>query len=214
MKHFISALMLMVASVAAHAVNLPAPDILGVACGGYQSGSYVTIVGFDTNGNIQGHLHEIMSCSSGGRGGGTHRYVGDSNITWDFRGGYVTSWSAALAIPASGNVATDSYGNVVQVGGNSYTLASTLTINQLPPNPDYVEAQVPELVGLTDAQAQAALAAAGLTYAGATINYTYPAPAGEVFNQRPGVGALVPFSTPVALWETPAAGSGGGGSDD
>jgi hypothetical protein len=56
-----------------------------------------------------------------------------------------------------------------------------------------------------------ALTAADLVDGGATINKTYPAPAGTVFNQNPAAGAFVPFGTAVGLWETPAAHKGGGG---
>ena len=214
MRNLILAIGLMFAGFA-HAqtvVTLTAPNILGVACGGYQSGSKVTLVGFDANGNIQGTLYEIMSCSSGGRGSTPHRYTGTGVVTWDFRGGAITSYNAPLAIAAVGTSAVDSYGNVVTLG-NPNLLQVVLTINQMPPNPDYVEALVPNLIGDTDAVAQAAIAAAGLVDGGAYIS-SYSAPAGTVFNQRPLPGKLVPFGTVVGLWETPASSSGGGGSDN
>jgi hypothetical protein len=173
----------------------------------------VTLVGFDANGNIQGTVYEIMSCSSGGRGSTPHRYTGTGVVTWDFRGGVITSYDAPLAIPAVGTSAVDNYGNVVTLG-NPNLLQVALTIHQMPPKPDYVEALVPNLIGDTDAVARAAIAAAGLVDGGAYINYTYPAPAGTVFNQRPLAGNLAPFGTVIVLWETPASSSGGGGSGD
>jgi PASTA domain len=215
MRKLILTISLMVAGFA-HAqttVTLTAPNILGVACGGYQSGSKVTLVGFDANGNIQGTVYEIMSCSSGGRGSTPHRYTGTGVVTWDFRGGVITSYDAPLAIPAVGTSAVDNYGNVVTLG-NPNLLQVALTIHQMPPKPDYVEALVPNLIGDTDAVARAAIAAAGLVDGGAYINYTYPAPAGTVFNQRPLAGNLAPFGTVIVLWETPASSSGGGGSGD
>jgi hypothetical protein len=215
MRKLILAISLMVPgfALAQTTVTLTAPNILGVACGGYQSGSKVTLVGFDSNGNIQGTVYEIMSCSSGGRGAPPHRYTGSSVVTWDFRGGVITSYNAPLAIAAAGTSATDYYGNVVTLG-NPNLLQAVLTIHQMPPNPDYVEALVPKLIGDTDAVAQAAIAAAGLVDGGAYINSTYPAPAGTVFNQQPPPGKLVPFGTVVGLWETPASSGGGGGSSD
>jgi hypothetical protein len=216
MRKLILAISLTVAGFA-HAqttVTLTAPNILGVACGAYQSGSKVTLVGFDANGNIQGTLYEIMSCSSGGRGAPPHVYTGTSVVTWDFRGGVITSYNALLAIPAVGTSASDHYGNVVTLGNPNF-LQVVLTIHQMPPNPVYVEALVPNLIGDTDAVAQAAIAAAGLVDGGAYINYTYPAPAGTVFNQRPRPGNLAPFGSAVSLWETPASSGGGdGGSAD
>ena len=212
MRKLILAISLMVAGFA-HAqttVTLTAPNILGVACGAYQSGSKVTLVGFDANGNIQGTLNEIMSCSSGGRGAPPHVYTGTSVVTWDFRGGVITSYNALLAIPAVGTSASDHYGNVVTLGNPNF-LQVVLTIHQMPPNPVYVEALVPNLIGDTDAVAQAAIAAAGLVDGGAYINYTYPAPAGTVFNQQPRPGSLAPFGSVVGLWETPASSGGGGG---
>jgi len=213
MRNLVLAIGLMGAGFA-HAqttVTLTAPNILGVACGGYQSGSKVTLVGFDANGNLQGTVYEIMSCSSGGRGAPPHRYTGTGVVTWDFRGGVITSYDAPLAIAAAGTTAMDGYGNVATLG-NPNLLQVVLAIHVMPPNPNYVEALVPNLIGDTDAAAQAAIAAAGLVDGGAYINYTYPAPAGTVFNQQPLPGKLVPFGTAVGLWETPAASSGGGGS--
>ena len=210
MHKLILAIGLMVAGFA-HAqttVTLTAPNILGVSCGGYQSGSKVTLVGFDANGNLQATVYEIMSCSSGGRGSPPRRYTGISVVTWDFRGGVITSYDASLAIPAGGSSAVDYYGNVATLGNQNF-LRVTLTINQMPPNPTYVEAQVPNLIGDTDAVAQAAIAAAGLVDGGAYINYSYAAPAGTVFNQQPQPGGLVPFGTAVGLWETPASSGGG-----
>ena len=189
------------------AVTLTAPNILGVSCGAYQSGSKVTLVGFDANGNLQATVYEIMSCSSGGRGSTPRRYTGSSLVTWDFRGGAITSSNAPLAIPAAGTSAVDNYGNVATLGNPNY-LRVLLTINQMPPNPVYVEALMPNLIGSTDAAAQAAISAAGLVDGGAYINNTYPAPAGTVFNQQPSAGSLVPFGTVIKLWETPASGSG------
>jgi hypothetical protein len=215
MRKLILAISLMVAGFA-HAqttVTLTAPNILGVACGGYQGGSKVTLVGFDANGNLQGTVYEIMSCSSGGRGAPPHVYTGTGVVTWDFRGGVITSYDATLAMAASGTSAMDSYGNVATLG-NPNLLQVVLTIHVMPPNPNYVEALVPKVIGATDAAARAAIAAAGLVDGGATINYTYPAPAGAVFSQQPLPGKLVPFGTAVRLWETPAASSGGGGSGD
>jgi len=211
MRKLILAISLMVAGFA-HAqttVTLTAPNILGVSCGGYQSGSQVTLVGFDANGNLQGTVYEIMSCSTGGRGSTPRRYTGTGVVTWDFRGGAITSYNAPLAIQAVGTSVVDSYGNVATLGNPNF-LQVALTIHQMPPKPDYVEALVPNLIGAKDAVAQAAIAAAGLVDGGAYINYTYAAPAGTVFNQRPLPGKLAPFGTAVALWETPASSSGGG----
>jgi len=207
MKSLLFFLML-TATGASHAVNLQIPNILGVSCGGVHG--TVTIVGFDTNGNVQGSLHETTSCASGGRGSPPHTYTGNSVITWDFRGGYITSYDATLAIPAAGGMAIDNYGNVAAPGTNPNIISATLTVNQLPPVLTYVDAIVPKLVGLTDAQARAALTAAGLVYGGAYINANYPAPAGTVFNQLPVPGNFEPFGTAISLWETPAASSGGG----
>jgi hypothetical protein len=215
MRNLILAMGVMVAGYA-HAqatVTMTAPNILGVSCGGYQSGSKVTLVGFDANGNIQATVYEIMSCSSGGRGSPPHRYTGSGVVTWDFRGGVITSYNAPLAIPAGGTSVVDSYGNVVTLG-NPNLMQVALTINQMPSKPDYVEALVPNLTGDTDAVAQAAIAAAGLVDGGAYINYGYGAPAGTVFNQQPLPGKLEPFGTVVALWETPASASGGGGGSN
>jgi len=212
MRKLILTISLMIAGFA-HAqttVTLTAPNILGVSCGGYQSGSKVTLVGFDANGNLQATVYEIMSCSSGGRGSPPRRYTGTSVVTWDFRGGVITSYDAPLAIPAGGTSAVDSYGNVATLGNPNF-LQVALTIHQMPPNPNYVEALVPNLIGDTDAVAQAAIAAAGLVDGGAYINYSYAAPAGTVFNQQPLPGKLVPFGTVVGLWETPASSGGGGG---
>ena len=194
-------------------VTLTAPNILGVSCGGYQSGSKVTLVGFDANGNLQGTVHEIMSCSTGGRGAPPHVYTGTGVVTWDFRGGVITSYDAQLAIAASGTSAMDSYGNVATLGNPNF-LQVVLTIHVMPPSPNYVEALVPKVIGATDAVARAAIAAAGLVAGPATINYSYPAPAGTVFNQRPLAGSLAPFGSAVGLWETPAASNGGGGSGE
>jgi hypothetical protein len=166
MRKLVLAIGLMVAGFA-HAqttVTLTAPNILGVACGLYQSGSKVTLVGFDANGNLQGTVYEIMSCSSGGRGAPPHRYTGSSVVTWDFRG--ISSYDAPLAIAATGTSAVDSYGNVATLG-NPNLLQVVLTIHQMPPSPTYVEALVPSLIGDTDAAAQAAIAAAGLVDGGA-----------------------------------------------
>ncbi len=57
-------------------------------------------------------------------------------------------------------------------------------------------------------------AQADLVYGVVTINKTYPAPAGTVFNQSPAPGAFAPFGTTVNTWETPAAHKGGGGGGD
>ncbi len=211
MKGLLCALML-TASAASNAIDLQIPNILGVSCGGFRG--TVTIVGFDSNDNVQGSLSETTSCSSGGRGSTPHTYTGTSVVTWDFRGGVITSYNATLAIPASGGVAIDHYGNVAAPGSNPNIMTATLTVNQLPPVLTYVEALVPNLIGLTDAQARAALAPADLVYGGATINATYPAPAGTVFNQSPLPGAFAPFGTVVGLWETPAAHKHGGGGDN
>jgi hypothetical protein len=219
MKKILALIGLMVFGGAVYAqstVTLTPPDILGVSCGGYQSGSSVTIVGFDTNGNIQASLTEVMSCSAGGRGGHSTRYTGSGNITFDFNGGYVTSWNAALAIPAVGGVATDSYGNVVTLGNHNF-LQLTLTINQLPPNPVYLEAVVPNVVGLTPDAASAVITAAGLVpnwYVDA--NATGLAAPGIVFSQTlgagPAAGAEAPFGSSVSFWSTPAAPVSTGGS--
>jgi hypothetical protein len=212
MRKLVLAISLMVAGFA-HAqttVTLTAPNFLGVACGGYQSVSKVTLGGFDANVNIQATVYEIMSCSSGGRGSTPHTYTGTSVVTWDFRGGVITSSNATLAIPATPPSTTDYHGNVVTLG-NPNLLQVVLTINSMPPNPDYVEALVPKLNGTTDAVARAAIVAAGLVCGGATINYSYPAPAGTVFNQRPAPGSLAPFGSAVVMWETPPSSGGGGG---
>jgi hypothetical protein len=200
---------LMMGLAQAATVNLSAPDILGVSCGGYQAGSSLTIVGFDTNGNVQGMLNEVMACSTGGRGSHPAIFKGSSKITWDFRGGYITSWNAPLAISAVGNTATDHYGNVV-MAGNPNLLNAVLTMNQMPPNPVYVEALVPNLVGDTDLAAKAAIAAAGLGNVNLYVSY-YAAPAGLVFSQSPAAGSMMPFGSGVSIWETPTASSGGGG---
>lgn len=206
MKKIFAVLGLMLCGFASHAqsvVQLLPPNITGVACGLYQSSSSVTIVGFDTNGNIQASLTEVMSCSSGGRGSHPTIHTATGTVTWDFRGGYVTGFNAPLAIPVVGNVGTDSLGNVVTLGNHNF-LAVTLTINQMPTSPVYLEAKVPNVVGLTDSAAKAALVAAGLQDGGAYINGNYSAPPGTVFNQHPVAGAIVPFATGVLLWETPA----------
>jgi hypothetical protein len=209
---------MLTASAASHAINLQIPNILGVSCGGFRG--TVTIVGFDANGNVQGSLYETTTCSTGGRGSTGHTYTGSTVVTWDFRGGVITSYDATLAIPASGGVAIDAYGNVAAAGNNPNIMSATLTVNQLPPVLTYVQALVPNLVGETDAQARVTLTQADLVGGVATINKTYPAPAGTVFNQSPAAGAFVAFGTTVGLWETPAAhkggggGGGGGGGDD
>lgn len=204
---------ILMGAAGAQTVSLPAPDILGVSCGGYLGQSSVTIVGFDTNGNIQGILNEAMSCSAGGKGGHSHTYTGSSNVTWDFRGGFVTSWNAPLAIPSVSNVATDSYGNVVTVGVEKYTLASVLTINQMPPNPDYLQALVPDVVGLTVAAADAEVTAAGLVpaeYDDANGSGTPGIVFSQSLNQGPAAGSVVPYGTVIDFWAVPAAVTGGG----
>jgi hypothetical protein len=208
MKSVLFVLMLAAAGVAqAQTLNLLIPNILGVSCGGFRG--TVTIVGFDTNGNVQGSLHETTTCSSGGRGSPTHTYSGGSMITWDFRGGYITSFNAALSVPASGGVAVDQYGNVAAPGTNPTIPSATLTVHQPPPVLTYVDAVVPNVIGMTDAQARASLAAAGLVDGGAYINATYPAPAGTVFDQLPRPGIFAAFGTAIGLWETPVASGGG-----
>jgi len=210
MKVLLCALML-TASAVSSAIDLQIPNILGVSCGGFHG--TVTIVGFDSNNNVQGSLYETTTCSSGGRGSTPHTYTGSSIVTWDFRGGVITSYNAPLEIPASGGVAIDAYGNLAAPGNNPNIMSATLTVNQLPPVLTYVEAVVPNLIGLTDAEARLALTQADLVYGGATINKTYPAPAGTVFNQSPASGAFAPFGTAVGLWETPVFRRGGGGNN-
>jgi hypothetical protein len=206
MKSLILSLGLLAGFAHAGSVNLTAPDILGVACGGYQGGTYTTIVGFDTNGNVQATVYETMSCAAGGRGGHSTTYKGSSNVTWDFNGGVITSWNAPLAIAAVGTIATDAYGNVVQAGPLG-TPSAVLTVNQLPPTLDPVEAVVPTVVGLTVAAAEAAIMAAGLlplAYADANLT----SPPGIVFSQSfaggPQAGQEAPFGSYISFWYPPA----------
>jgi hypothetical protein len=198
------AMMLMTMPVLAlgQTVNLPVPNVTGHACGALTG--VATVVGFDTNGNIQATFTEKTVCSGSGRDPHPTTYYGSGVLTWDFRGGVVLGYNATLAI--AGN--TDQYGNTV-VNHPAPFFGGLLTIAQMPPNPVYVEALVPNVIGNTSAAGQAALVAAGLT-SYEYINATYPAPAGTVFNQIPRGGALEPFGTAIALWGTPAASSGGG----
>jgi hypothetical protein len=197
------AMMLMSSAAMAQTVNLGhVPNVTGHACGALTG--VITVVGFDTNGNIQATFTEKTVCAGSGRGGHTTTYTGSGMLTWDFRGGVISGYNAPLAV--SGNV--DLYGNTVMANSNPNIFGDVLTIVQEPPNPVYVEALVPNVIGEATAAAGAALTAAGLTYY-EYINANYPAPAGTIFQQIPAGGALLPFGTAIALWGTPAAHGGG-----
>jgi hypothetical protein len=200
-------------AAAAQVVQLPIPHVTaqGHSCGGVRITPSLT--GFDENGNIQGSLFASTTCSTGGRGSRPATFTQTYLITWDFFGTYILSWNAPSNPdePASNGVAVDSYGNVAQVTSVSpYAPAVTLTINQVPPNAVAVAAKVPAVVGLTEAQAQSAISAAGLLTS-VVINSTYPAPPGTIFNQLPASGTILPFGSYVTIYVVPAS---GGSSDD
>jgi hypothetical protein len=194
MKTILASLIFLASAVSAQTVNLPVPNVTGHACSALQG--VVTVVGFDTNGNIQATFTEVAICSGSGRDPHPTKYPGSGVLTWDFRGGVVLGYNAALAMP--GNV--DQYGNTVV--NNTIQFGGLLTIVQAPANPVYVEALVPNVIGEATAVAQAALVAAGIT-SYEYVNATYPAPPNTIFNQIPRGGVLVPFGTAIALWGTP-----------
>jgi PASTA domain-containing protein len=207
----VAGLLMFAGAASAQVVQLPIPRVTaqGHSCGGVRITP--TIAGFDQNGNIQASLFASTTCSTGGRGSRPATFTQTYLITWDFFGGYILSWNA-LPNPdeqASNGVAADAYGNVVQSTGLSpLAPAVTLTINQVPPNPVAVAAHVPAVIGLTEAQAQAAIDAAGLLTS-VVNNSTYPAPKGTVFNELPGAGAILPFGSYVTIYVVPL-----GGGDD
>ncbi len=208
-------LLLAAGAASAQVVNLPIPSVTaqGHSCGGVQRTP--TIVGFDENGNVQASLFASTRCSSGGRGSHPSTYTQTYLVTWDFYGDYILSWNAPPNPneEAVNGVAVDAYGNEVQSTGLSpYVPAVTLTIVQFPPNPVAVAARVPAVIGLTEAQAQTAITAAGLTLS-VVVNSNYAAPKGTVFNELPAAGTVLPFGSYVTIYVVPLS-SGGGGSDD
>jgi hypothetical protein len=200
----------------AQVVQLPIPHVTaqGHSCGGVRITP--TLAGFDENGNVQASLLASTTCSTGGRGSRPATFTQKYLITWDFFGDYILNWNA-LPNPneqASNGIAVDAYGNVVQVTGLSpYAPAVTLTINQFPPNPVAVAAKTPAVIGLTQAQAQAAIGAVGLLTS-IVNNSNYAAPPGTVFNQLPAAGTILPFGSYVTIYVVPANSGSGGGSDD
>jgi beta-lactam-binding protein with PASTA domain len=99
---------------------------------------------------------------------------------------FETMWQTALVTDGShalSAVAKDAAGNI----GTS-ALVSVVVRNM---------ATVPGIIGLTEANAQAAIAAAGLTV-GTVTSANSAAPAGQVVSQSPGVGASVAPSSAVA----------------
>jgi len=214
---FTAVFLMLAGAASAQVVQLPIPRVTaqGHSCGGVRI--VPTLAGFDENGNMQGSLAASTTCSTGGRGSRPATFTQNYLITWDFFGDYILSWNA-LPNPneqASNGIAVDAYGNVVQVTGLSpYAPAVTLTINQLPPNPVAVAAKVPAVVGLTEAQAQAAIGAVGLVTS-VVNNSSYPAPQGTVFNQLPAAGTILPFGSYVTIYVVPvSSGGGSGGGDD
>ena len=183
-------------------VTLPVPNVTGHACNALKG--VITVVGFDTNGNIQASFTEQTTCAGSGRGGNSHTYTGSGVLTWDFHGGVILGYNAPLAIP--GNV--DQYGNSVVRDPNPNFFDAMLTIVQLPANPVYVEALVPNVIGDTPDVAEAAFVAAGIVGYAPYVNYSYGGTPNTIFNQNPAGGELVPFGTGVFLWATAPAGHG------
>ncbi|MCX5771581.1 MAG: PhoPQ-activated protein PqaA family protein [Candidatus Hydrogenedentes bacterium] len=89
-------------------------------------------------------------------------------------------------------------GEVRQVG-TAVSLVQSL-------GPVTVECTVPDIVGMTEAEARAAIIAAGLTVVD-TIYESSPQAEGTVIRQDPAAGESVPEGTPVNIWVSIGAGT-------
>ena len=157
------------------------------------------LVGFDVNDNIQGTINVTGTCIGHLAHGGTYRYAfsQSSPVTWDWNGGYANFYNASLAtFAANSYAAVDPFGNTANVVGSQVSLTVVS-----PPSPIVpVAAIVPNVIGDTLAQADAALSAWSLLPS-VTVNYNVAYPVGQVFNQLPAAGTVVPFGTYVYVWE-------------
>ena len=190
-------LLLALVAGSAQALTLPVSYTLPGGC----AATKVTpvLVGFDSNDNIQGNINVSGTCIEHLAHGGTYRYAySQSNpVTWDWNGAYVNNHAAPLAIAAlSAQSAIDGLGNSVTVSGSNVTA----TIVSLPSPVVPVAAIVPNVIGDTLSQADAALSAQSLIPS-VTVNYSVAYPVGTVFNQLPAAGTVVPFGTYVDVWE-------------
>ena len=157
-----------------------------------------TLAGFDADNNVQGIITVAATCIGHLAHGATYRYAYNqsSPVTWDFNGAYIGSYNAPLSVPAATpQLAVDALGNSATVTG----AAVTLTVVS-PPAIVPVAAIVPNVEGLTLAQADGALSAWSLLPS-LTVNYSVPYPRGTIFNQLPASGTVVPFGTYVSIWE-------------
>jgi len=195
MKRLFVVLTLLVSGVAS-AASLPLPPgyptLLGASCGGVHVASYVT--GFDQNGNITGEVYAWTRCSAGsGRGGGyrVRYYESWNSILWGLDGTYkVVPYDGVIPDPLF--TETDQYGNAIYdvCSGVTYrqpACVASADITYVPSTQQPVAPIAPSVVGLSQADATAAITAAGLQ-ASPYFTVTTIYPAGTVFYQTPAAG--------------------------
>jgi hypothetical protein len=190
-------------------VELPSPTqaqmfaALGASCGGIQAAP--TLVGFDTAGYVLVSWYLSTTCSTGGKGGGSHTYAAVTPATYDFVGEiYMGQKNPADPAHAStdGVTATDAGGDVVVLSAPfvAYSVdCGTLTVNAAPPYPTNFYVPMLSVIGDTQAVAVAALTKAGYPSVVNVVSSTVY-PAGKVFNQSPAAGTPVDAGQTVTVW--------------
>ena len=207
MKKLFAMLTLLLSSTSVYAQTaLPIPSgyptLLGVSCGGVHVSSYLT--GFNRLGNITGELYAWTRCGGSGRGGGykTTTYQSWHSIVWGLDQSFiVTPYDGLFPDPLFYEV--DQYGNQISNVCNGLTngqpaCVASATITYVPPTQVPVAPIAPSVVGMTQANASAAITAAGLTPS-AYFTVTTAYPAGTVFYQTPAAGTQLTTGAVVSI---------------
>jgi hypothetical protein len=185
------------------------PTYLNASCGGVQYNEEAT--GFNMAGNATTQARFYTSCSTGGRGTHPRRYVKLWSMEYATNGQLVNATLVAYctwlqtqpaqpgcdltADPNAVFTLEDMNGNLLATLGTSLVGASYRAYVDSNAAA-YVPPTAPNVVGLTDAQANGILTAAGLIPAPYyTVTTAYPP--GKVFYQTPAAGAVVSNQTVI-----------------
>ena len=195
------------AGLASAAVTLPTPTgaellpYIGASCGGIQVTP--TNVGFSVKGYLLGSLALKTTCSTGGKGGGSHTYTGTAPVTWDFAGNVVMGYADTpdpSHVSTDGITAVDAGGDVFTLkSASKYVLAGSLVINEAPPYPANLLVPVPNVFGETQAVATAAVQAQGFQVS-VILNNDFAYPKGTVMNENPVAGTGVTPGSYVTIY--------------